>query len=75
MVHGFLVRGNAEQNALDLLKDRAIKLASWRDWREFAKEANGASQEALETILVDELAQVFGAPGCGEDEHVAELSV
>lgn len=74
VVHGLLLGRDAEQDALDLLQDGAVELAGGRDGREAAQEADGAAEQALEAVWVDELAQVLRAPGRGEDEHVAELS-
>lgn len=74
MIHRFLVRRNAEEDALDFLQDRAVELAGRRDGGKLAEEADGAAEEALKAIRIDELAHVFGAPGCRKDEHIAELS-
>lgn len=74
MIHGFLIRRDAEEDALDFLQNRAVELASRGDGREFAQEADGAREKVLEALLVDEFAHVGDAPGGGEDEHVSELS-
>lgn len=75
MIRWFLISRDVEQDVLDPLQDVTINSTSWGDRGELAKEADGTSQEALETILVDELAQILGAPDCRKDKHVSELPV
>lgn len=80
----FILAGNATsgrikvsnicEDMLDFLQDGAVELAGWRNRGEAAEKANGAAEQALEGLWVDELAQVPGAPCCRKDEHVAELS-
>jgi hypothetical protein len=67
VVHRLLVGRNAEQDALDVLQDRAVELAGWRDRRELAQEIYGAAEKGLEAFLIDQLTQVVFKPGGGED--------
>jgi hypothetical protein len=74
VVHRFLIRVDFEQDTLDLLENGAAEQTAGLDGGEFPEEANGASHEVSEAFVVDKFAQMFGTPGGGENEHVAELS-
>ena len=75
VVHWLLVGRDSKQNALDFLQDGTVQLAGRRDRGKFAEEAYSTAKENLEAVLVDQLAQVMSAPGCGKYEHIAELTI
>jgi hypothetical protein len=75
VVDRLLIGADVEENASNLLQDRAVELTSWRDWKKPAEEAYSTVEKELQAISVDQLAHVRGSPRGEEDKHITKLTV
>lgn len=68
------IRWTMEDLSVDFGEDASVSTECGRDVLAAQEEANGAFEKALQGGAVDEIGEA-GVVRCGEDKHVAELTV